>query len=85
MLSSRQGYYKHVTKAGVGSATPSKGTQCLVQYAGRLVDGTPFDANKNFKFPVGIGRVIRGAIPADSCPHPVAVLQRSSSASPSSP
>jgi len=39
---------------------PTTGNTVVVNYAGRLLDGTPFDANDGFEFPLGLGRVIQG-------------------------
>jgi FKBP-type peptidyl-prolyl cis-trans isomerase len=49
---------------GTGTATPRIGDTVVAQYAGRLLDGTPFDSSYThgapFSFEVGTGRVIKG-------------------------
>jgi FKBP-type peptidyl-prolyl cis-trans isomerase FkpA len=54
-----------VTKEGVGE-TPVKGKTVVVNYTGKLLDGTVFDTNlkdkdsKPAEFPIGVGAVIPG-------------------------
>jgi FKBP-type peptidyl-prolyl cis-trans isomerase len=49
---------------GTGSATPKFGDTVVVNYDGRLLDGTPFDSSyttgRPFVTPIGIGKVIKG-------------------------
>ncbi|MFY9924576.1 MAG: FKBP-type peptidyl-prolyl cis-trans isomerase [Opitutaceae bacterium] len=49
---------------GTGSATPRLGDTVVAQYAGRLLDGTPFDSSyahgKPFTYQLGITPVIKG-------------------------
>jgi FKBP-type peptidyl-prolyl cis-trans isomerase len=49
---------------GVGSAKPAVGDQVVVNYDGRLLDGTPFDSSSKrgapLSFEVGTGKVIKG-------------------------
>ena len=49
---------------GAGTATPRIGDTVVAQYAGRLLDGTPFDSSyahgAPFSFEVGTGCVIKG-------------------------
>lgn len=53
-----------VVEEGVGESTPPQGTTVTAHYAGRLLDGTPFDSSYDrgqpIRFPVGAGRVIKG-------------------------
>ncbi len=53
----------YVLAEGTGSA-PTAGQTVAMHYAGWLQDGTPFDTSlkrgKEFTFPVGVGRVIKG-------------------------
>lgn len=56
---------RYVVRApGVGSDKPQLGDEVTAQYAGRLIDGTPFDSSYTsgvpFKFRVGLGQVIKG-------------------------
>jgi FKBP-type peptidyl-prolyl cis-trans isomerase len=49
---------------GTGQATPQLGDECIVHYAGRLLDGLEFDSSYKrgapFTFRLGTGAVIRG-------------------------
>jgi FKBP-type peptidyl-prolyl cis-trans isomerase len=49
---------------GTGTATPRIGDTAVAQYAGRLLDGTPFDSSHThgapLSFEVGTGHVIKG-------------------------
>ncbi len=49
---------------GTGRATPKPGDTVVAQYAGRLLNGVPFDDSlkhgKPFEFQVGTGQVIKG-------------------------
>jgi FKBP-type peptidyl-prolyl cis-trans isomerase len=49
---------------GSGTATPRVGDQVVVNYSGRLLDGTPFDSSYAHGGPLtvqaGVGKVIRG-------------------------
>jgi FKBP-type peptidyl-prolyl cis-trans isomerase len=49
---------------GTGTATPRIGDTVVAQYAGRLLDGTPFDSSYThgapLSFEVGTGHVIKG-------------------------
>ncbi len=49
---------------GTGKATPRIGEQVVVNYTGRLLDGTPFDSSYAHGGPltvqVGVGKVIKG-------------------------
>jgi FKBP-type peptidyl-prolyl cis-trans isomerase len=53
-----------VRNPGTGSATPLIGDEVICHYAGRLLDGTEFDASYKrgapFTFRLGTGAVIRG-------------------------
>jgi FKBP-type peptidyl-prolyl cis-trans isomerase len=56
---------RFVVKApGTGDATPKIGDEVIAHYAGRLLDGTPFDSSYQrgapFTFRLGTGAVIRG-------------------------
>jgi FKBP-type peptidyl-prolyl cis-trans isomerase FkpA len=61
------GLYYVVHKEGSGSV-PNSGQEVVVNYTGKLIDGTKFDSNVDpefnhvepFVFPVGAGRVIKG-------------------------
>jgi FKBP-type peptidyl-prolyl cis-trans isomerase len=49
---------------GTGTATPRIGDTIVANYAGRLLDGTPFDSSSAhggpLRAPIGIGKVIKG-------------------------
>lgn len=53
-----------VRNPGEGAATPVLGEEVIVRYAGRLLDGTPFDSSYQrgapFTFRLGAGAVIKG-------------------------
>lgn len=53
-----------VLKEGKGKKTPSRGATITAHYTGRLLNGTKFDSSVDrgepLKFPVGVGRVIKG-------------------------
>ncbi|MCX6951769.1 MAG: FKBP-type peptidyl-prolyl cis-trans isomerase [Verrucomicrobia bacterium] len=53
-----------VRNPGTGDATPRIGDEVIAHYAGRLLDGTPFDSSYQrgapFTFRLGTGAVIRG-------------------------
>jgi FKBP-type peptidyl-prolyl cis-trans isomerase len=56
---------RYVVRApGAGDATPVLGSEVIAHYAGRLLDGTPFDSSYQrgvpFTFRVGAGAVIKG-------------------------
>jgi FKBP-type peptidyl-prolyl cis-trans isomerase len=53
-----------VRSPGTGGSTPKIGQEVIAHYAGRLLDGTPFDSSYNrgvpFTFRLGTGAVIKG-------------------------
>ncbi len=53
-----------VRSPGTGDTTPKIGDEVIAHYAGRLLDGTPFDSSYQrgapFTFRLGTGAVIRG-------------------------
>lgn len=53
-----------VRDPGTGNSTPREGQEVIVQYDGRLLDGTPFDSSRKhgapFTFRLGAGAVIQG-------------------------
>lgn len=53
-----------VRAPGTGDTTPKIGDEVIAHYAGRLLDGTPFDSSYQrgapFTFRLGTGAVIRG-------------------------
>ena len=53
-----------VRATGTGDLTPKVGDEVIAHYAGRLLDGTPFDSSYKrgapFTFRVGTGAVIKG-------------------------
>lgn len=53
-----------VRNPGTGDTTPTIGQEVIAHYAGRLLDGTPFDSSYQrgapFTFRLGTGSVIRG-------------------------
>jgi FKBP-type peptidyl-prolyl cis-trans isomerase len=56
---------RYVERApGTGDGTPRLGGEVIAHYAGRLLDGTPFDSSYQrgvpFTFRIGIGSVIAG-------------------------
>lgn len=60
----KEGMKIEITKEGSGEEIKN-GQTAVVDYLGRLENGTEFDASKNhgdgtFSFPLGAGRVIRG-------------------------
>jgi hypothetical protein len=58
------GLLKKIVKEGSGDTRPVSGQQVAAHYTGTLDDGTKFDSsrdrNKEFKFVIGIGQVIKG-------------------------
>lgn len=56
-----EGLKYEVTTAGDGDF-PANGTNVVVNYTGKFLDGTVFDSNTTggFSFPLGQGRVIQG-------------------------
>ena len=63
MQSTPSGLYYKITKATNG-ATPQRGDEVAVHYAGKLVDGSEFDSsfkrNQPIDIPIGVGQVIKG-------------------------
>lgn len=59
-LSGDGGVLKKLLKEGTGDELPGTGCTVSVHYAGRLLDGTPFDSsydrNEPFSFQVGVGK-----------------------------
>ncbi len=53
-----------IRAAGIGTATPTVGSEVIAHYEGRLLDGTTFDSSYRkgvpFVFRVGMGNVIKG-------------------------
>ena len=62
-----------VRNPGLGTDTPTVGAEVIVQYDGRLMDGTQFDSSFKrgapYTFRLGIGAVIRGWDDAFSAMH----------------
>lgn len=60
-ISTEDGMYYVITQEGNGEK-PETGNSVVVNYTGKLLDGTVFDSNNkgNFSFPLGQGRVIKG-------------------------
>ena len=59
----KESIVKTVEVAGDGGACPQEGEEVLVDYVGRLEDGTVFGTSKDkepFKFEIGVGSVIKG-------------------------
>ncbi|CAG5088138.1 Oidioi.mRNA.OKI2018_I69.PAR.g11745.t1.cds [Oikopleura dioica] len=57
------GILKAVLTEGLGTATPSFGSEVTVHYTGTLSDGSQFDSSRGrgvFKFTLGQGQVIKG-------------------------
>lgn len=57
------GILKAVLSEGIGTATPSFGSEVTVHYTGTLNDGSQFDSSRGrgvFKFTLGQGQVIKG-------------------------
>ena len=63
-ISLPSGLMYFVLAEGAGDKTPARGTTVSVHYSGRLLNGTKFDSTvdrgKPLRFPVGVGRVIKG-------------------------
>jgi len=59
--STEEGLRYVITQEGSGEK-PAVGTSVVVNYTGKLLDGTEFDSNTTggFSFPLGQGRVIKG-------------------------
>lgn len=59
--STTEGLKYEITTSGNGDF-PAVGTSVVVNYTGKLLDGTVFDSNNKgtFSFPLGQGRVIQG-------------------------
>ena len=58
-----KGVTKKVLVKGDGSANPEKGQEVLVNYEGRLTNGTIFDTSLDkeaLKVVIGVGQVIKG-------------------------
>jgi FKBP-type peptidyl-prolyl cis-trans isomerase len=55
---------RYVVRAPGSGPSPHPGSWATVNYAGRLLDGTPFDSSYQrgvpFQFQVGVGNVIKG-------------------------
>ena len=60
-LSGDGGVLKKLITEGTGEEYPGSGCTVSVHYAGRLLDGTPFDSsydrNEPFSFQVGVGEL----------------------------
>ena len=58
------GLFKKIVTPGSGSERPMPGSEVLVHYTGRLLNGEVFDSsverNERFKFKIGEGQVIKG-------------------------
>ena len=62
-LTNDRGVIKKITKVGEEGAEPEKGQEVLVNYTGRLEDGTIFDSSidkEALKINIGVGQVIKG-------------------------
>lgn len=62
-LTDDRGVIKKIVKVGEGGAEPYKGQEVLVNYTGRLTDGTVFDSSidkEALKINIGVGQVIKG-------------------------
>lgn len=60
-MSTEDGMFYVITQEGNGEK-PEAGSSVVVNYSGKLLDGTEFDSNNDgtFSFPLGQGRVIKG-------------------------
>jgi peptidylprolyl isomerase len=57
-LTEDKGVIKKIIKEGEDGATPEKGQEVLVNYTGRLEDGTVFDSSENkeaLRVIIGVG------------------------------
>ena len=63
-VSTQSGLMYLITKDGTGDKTPDRGATLTVHYTGTLLNGKKFDSSvdrgKYFRFPVGMGKVIKG-------------------------
>ena len=62
-LTADKGVIKKIIKEGEEGPTPEEGQEVLVNYTGRLTDGTEFDSSRDkeaLKIIIGVGQVIKG-------------------------
>eukprot|EP01113_Clastostelium_recurvatum_P031035 TRINITY_DN3833_c0_g1_i2.p1 TRINITY_DN3833_c0_g1~~TRINITY_DN3833_c0_g1_i2.p1 ORF type:complete len:439 (-),score=136.50 TRINITY_DN3833_c0_g1_i2:261-1577(-) len=63
-LSGDSGLKKQILREGQGERRPTTGSEVVVHYVGRLLDGTVFDSSRDrndyFTFNLGTGSVIKG-------------------------